>query len=293
MVTLSEIMSNDQMLGFEVSSTAKNCNPARLGRVIPMTVPHQLLTRSAGEKTLSAAPNPPPIANRLARLDWRHIEQQLWAFGYAHIASALTPDECDGLVQLYPDASRFRSRIDMARYRFGLGEYKYFDAPLPHVVQELRVDAYPPLAAIANGWQDAFGLPQRYPTDLPSFLDQCHAHGQRKPTPLLLHYEADGYNCLHQDLYGEVAFPLQMTCFLSRPERDYTGGAFLLVEQRPRAQSRGEALTPGQGDIVIFTTRYRPVAGKRGYHRATMRHGVSRVLSGSRYTLGIIFHNAA
>ncbi len=242
---------------------------------------------------MSISPNLAPVSSRLAQYNWTHIEAQLWAFGYAHLPSVLTPDECDDLVQLYPDTSHFRSRIDMARFRFGIGEYKYFDAPLPQMVQTLRVEAYPPLATIANRWQEAFGLAERYPADLSSFLDQCRAQGQIKPTPLLLRYEAEGYNCLHQDLYGEIAFPLQMTCFLSRPERDYTGGAFLLVEQRPRAQSRGEALTPGQGDIVIFTTRYRPVMGKRGYHRVTMRHGVSRVLSGSRYTLGVIFHNAS
>ncbi|ETX03501.1 2OG-Fe(II) oxygenase [Candidatus Entotheonella palauensis] len=242
---------------------------------------------------MAATPYPAPISNRFAQLDWTHIEAQLWAFGYVHIPAVLTPSECDGLVQLYPDASYFRSRIDMARYRYGIGEYQYFDAPLPQIVQELRMDAYPPLAAIANRWQEALGLAEHYPANLRSFLAQCRAHGQTKPTPLLLRYEADGYNCLHQDLYGEIAFPLQMACFLSQPERDYTGGAFLLVEQRPRAQSRGEALTPGQGDIMIFTTRYRPVAGKRGYYRVTMRHGVSRILSGSRYTLGIIFHDAS
>ncbi len=253
---------------------------------------HELLTPTVGENPLAATPHPAPIATRLAQLDWTHIEAQLWGVGYAHLPAILTPGECDGLVQLYPDASRFRSRIDMARYRFGIGEYQYFDAPLPQIVQELRAEAYPPLAAIANRWQEALGLAERYPAHLQSFLAQCQAHGQTKPTPLLLRYEADGYNCLHQDLYGEVAFPLQMACFLSQPERDYTGGAFLLVEQRPRAQSRGEALTPGQGDIVIFTTRYRPVAGKRGYHRVAMRHGVSRVLSGLRYTLGVIFHDA-
>ena len=150
-----------------------------------------------------------------------------------------------------------------------------------------------PLAAIANRWQEALGLTERYPADLESFLARCHARGQTKPTPLLLRYEAEGYNCLHQDLYGDVAFPLQMTCFLSQPERDYTGGAFLLVEQRPRAQSRGEALRPGQGDVVMFSTQYRPALGKRGYHRVAMRHGVSRVRSGLRYTLGIIFHDAS
>lgn len=232
------------------------------------------------------------ITHRLAALDWDRIEQDLWTFGYAKTSPVLTPSECADLVALYPEPTRFRSHIDMARYRFGLGDYQYFDYPLPPLVQAMRDDSYPPLAAIANRWQSALGLDERYPDDLPSFLDACHACGQTRPTPLLLHYEAEGYNCLHQDIYGDIAFPLQVVCFLSQPEIDYTGGAFLMVEQRPRAQSRGEAITPAQGELIIFTTRHRPVAGKRGYHRVTMRHGVSRLTTGSRYTLGIIFHDA-
>lgn len=234
-----------------------------------------------------------PIKDRLAALDWSYIEQELWAFGYAKTPPILTPEECTALIALYPDADRFRSRIDMARYRFGLGDYQYFNYPLPSLVQDIREQGYPPLASIANRWQAALGIEERYPDDLSSFLATCHAHDQTKPTPLLLHYEAEGYNCLHQDLYGDIAFPLQMACFLSRPELDYSGGAFLMVEQRPRAQSRGEAIIPGQGEIIIFTTQYRPVEGKRAYHRVTMRHGVSRLTAGSRYTMGIIFHDAA
>lgn len=180
----------------------------------------------------------------------------------------------------------------MARYRFGVGEYKYFARPLPPLVQALREGAYPPLAAIANRWEAALGAATRHPADLASLLARCRRRGQDKPTPLLLRYEADGYNCLHQDLYGDVVFPLQLTGFLSRRGADYTGGDFLLVEQRPRAQSRGEAIATDQGEIVIFTTRWRPVQGARGYHRAAMRHGVSRILAGSRYTLGVIFHDA-
>jgi hypothetical protein len=232
------------------------------------------------------------IKERLAHLNWRAIEQSLWERGYAKTPPLLTPEECVGLTRLYADKSRFRNRIDMARHRFGIGEYKYFASPLPPLVQALRIHAYPPLAAIANRWMEALRLPERYPTTLARFLAHCHAHGQTRPTPLLLYYETDGYNCLHQDLYGEVAFPLQLACFLSRREVDYTGGEFLLVEQRPRAQSRGEAITTEQGEVVIFTTRYRPAAGARGYYRAEMRHGVSRVTSGSRYTLGVIFHDA-
>jgi hypothetical protein len=232
------------------------------------------------------------IAKRLERLDWQAIEQALWDVGYAKTPAVLTPDECGELIGLYTDPTRFRRRIDMARHRFGVGEYQYFAAPLPPLVQALRLAIYPPLAAIANRWMEALRHPQRYPVDLPSFLALCQAHGQTKPTPLLLRYDVGGYNCLHQDLYGEIAFPLQLTGFLSRRDIDYTGGEFLLVEQRPRAQSRGEVVVTEQGEIIIFTTRERPAAGVRGYHRVQMRHGVSRIRSGLRYALGIIFHDA-
>jgi hypothetical protein len=232
------------------------------------------------------------IATRIPRLDWKAIEQALWDVGYAKTPTVLTPDECDELIGLYTDPRRFRRRIDMAGHRFGIGEYQYFAAPLPPLVQSLRLSTYPSLAGIANRSMEALRLPQRYPTDLPSFLSLCQAHGQTKPTPLLLRYDAGGYNCLHQDLYGDIAFPLQLTCFLSRRDVDYTGGEFLLVEQRPRAQSRGEAIVPEQGEIIIFATRERPATGTRGYHRVQMRHGVSRIRSGVRYALGIIFHDA-
>jgi uncharacterized protein len=232
------------------------------------------------------------IAKRLQELDWKAIEQALWNMGYAKTPAVLTADECEELISLYADQTRFRRRIDMERHRFGVGEYQYFAEPLPALVQGLRLSTYPPLATIANGWMEALKQPQRYPPDLPSFLARCQEHGQTKPTPLLLRYEIGGYNCLHQDLYGEIAFPLQLTCFLSRREIDYSGGEFLLVEQRPRAQSRGEAIATEQGEIIIFATRDRPAAGARGYHRLQMRHGVSRIRSGQRYALGIIFHNA-
>jgi hypothetical protein len=232
------------------------------------------------------------IAERLAALDWAAIERALWERGYAKTPPVLTPEECAALIALYPDDALFRSRVDMERYRFGIGDYKYFAAPLPPLVAEVRQHAYPPLARLANRWEETLGSRPRYPPSLDRLLVTCRRAGQTKPTPLLLHYEAGGYNCLHQDLYGEIAFPLQLTGFLSRRGLDYEGGEFLLVEQRPRAQSRGEAITTEQGEIVIFTTRYRPVAGARGYYRATMRHGVSRVTLGSRYTLGVIFHNA-
>ena len=235
---------------------------------------------------------PEAIKERLEHLDWSAIEQSLWKRGYAKTPPVLTPDECAELISLYADEARFRSRVDMARHRFGVGEYKYFADPLPPLVQALRTHAYPPLAAIANRWMKALRSPERFPAALSGLLTHCRKHGQTKPTPLLLYYEAEGYNCLHQDLYGEVVFPLQLACFLSRRNHDYTGGEFLLVEQRPRAQSSGEALTPEQGEIIIFTTRYRPAVGVRGYYRAQMRHGVSRITSGARYTLGVIFHNA-
>jgi uncharacterized protein len=232
------------------------------------------------------------IKKRLSALDWPELEQSLWECGYAKTPPLLRPAECDELIQLYPDDGRFRSRIDMVRYRFGIGDYRYFAEPLPKIVVELRTGFYPPLASIANRWVKELGGTERYPGRLDEFLDMCRRQGQSKPTPLLLHYEAGGYNCLHQDLYGDIAFPLQLTCFLSQPGRDYAGGEFLLVEQRPRAQSKGEVITPRQGEIVVFTTRYRPVRGARGYYRVNIRHGVSRVTWGVRYTLGIIFHNA-
>ncbi len=232
------------------------------------------------------------ISARLADLDWTSLERSLWDWGYAKTPPVLTPDECAILVAMYADDRRFRSRIDMARYRFGVGEYKYFDAPLPPLVQDLRTHAYPPLAAIANQFEAALATATLHPTDLTGLQAVCRRRGQTKPTPLLLHYEAGGYNCLHQDIYGDVVFPLQLTCFLSRRGTDYDGGDFLLVEQRPRAQSRGEAIATEQGEILIFPTRHRPVQGARGWYRASMRHGVSRVRRGTRDTLGVIFHDA-
>ena len=233
------------------------------------------------------------IAERLARLDWADIGTSLDEWGHARTPALLTPSECAELRVLYADPARFRSRVDMARYRFGVGEYKYFADPLPQVVREMRERAYPPLGDIANRWEAALKTRVRHSADLAGLLALCALRGQKKPTPLLLRYDAGGYNCLHQDLYGEVVFPIQLTVLLSEPGKDFEGGEFLLVEQRPRAQSRGSVVRLEQGDAVIFTTRYRPAAGARGHYRATMRHGVSRVLSGERYTLGVIFHNAA
>jgi uncharacterized protein len=233
------------------------------------------------------------IAARMTRLDWAEIGTALDDRGFARTPELLTPSECAALRALYTDPSRFRSRVDMARFRFGVGEYKYFSEPLPPIVQVMRERMYPPLAVIANRWEAALKTRVRHAGALAELLTHCARRGQRKPTPLLLRYGAGGYNCLHQDLYGEVVFPLQLTVLLSDPGRDFEGGEFLLVEQRPRAQSRGSVVHLEQGEAVIFTTRYRPAAGARGHYRVNMRHGVSRVLSGERYTLGVIFHNAA
>ncbi|MGH7228512.1 MAG: 2OG-Fe(II) oxygenase [Nitrospiraceae bacterium] len=232
------------------------------------------------------------IQGRLARLDWKTIEASLWQRGYAKIGPIFTAEECEAVIALYNKDEYFRSRIEMRRFRFGEGEYKYFKYPLPSLVQTLREHVYPRLAIIANAWSKTLGEPVNFPMSHDQLLTVCRQHGQTKPTPLLLHYTAGGYNCLHQDLYGEVAFPLQLTVFLSRRDRDFTGGEFLLVEQRPRAQSRGEVLAPEEGEIVIFATRYRPMQGTRGYYRVNMRHGVCTVHSGSRFTLGVIFHDA-
>lgn len=232
------------------------------------------------------------IQDRLAQLDWNALETSLWQRGYAKTDPLLTAEECMALVALYEKDDLFRSRIDMKRFRFGEGEYKYFTYPLPPLIQALRESIYPRLAVIANAWATALGQSDRFPLIHDQLVALCRRYGQTKPTPLLLRYAAGDYNCLHQDLYGSVAFPLQLTVFLSRPEHDFSGGEFLLVEQRPRAQSRGEVLSPGQGAIVIFATRHRPVQGSRGFYRVTMRHGVSTVRSGSRFTLGMIFHDA-
>jgi len=232
------------------------------------------------------------VKPKLSNLDWNQIERDIAQWGFAKTPAILTAEECQDLISFYSDDARFRSRIDMARYRFGEGEYKYFANPLPAVVGDLRRHSYPRLARIVNRWAEESGKSDRYPAELDTFLDICHKKGQTRPTPLLLYYETGCYNCLHQDLYGEVAFPLQMTCVLSRRGIDYTGGELLLVEQRPRAQSFGQVVTLEQGEAVIFPNSYRPVKGARGYYRVNMRHGVSRLLSGSRYSLGIIFHDA-
>lgn len=224
-------------------------------------------------------------------LDWEHIQESLARDGYAETLPLLDPQVCSDLISLYPNDENFRSRIVMARFAFGRGEYKYFKYPLPAVIAEMRTALYPGLAKIANLWAEQIGG-STFPEKHSEFLTICHKAGQRKPTPLLLRYEAEDYNCLHQDLYGEIAFPFQITLFLSKPGEDYSGGEFVLVEQRPRMQSRARVLLPPQGAAVIFHTRYRPVQGTRGFYKASLKHGVSPVRRGLRFTLGIIFHDA-
>jgi hypothetical protein len=228
----------------------------------------------------------------LGALDWPTIAADLDAYGCATIGPLLTPAQCRAIAGLYGSEAPFRSRIVMARHGFGRGEYKYFTYPLPPVVAALRDALYPPLAAIANRWAERMGLAQRFPAEHAEYIDRCHAAGQTRPTPLLLQYEAGDYNCLHQDVYGELVFPLQVAILLSAPGDDFSGGEFVLTEQRPRMQSRAEVVPLGQGEGVIFPVHHRPVAGTRGTYRVTMRHGVSRLRSGTRHTLGIIFHDA-
>jgi len=225
-------------------------------------------------------------------IDWDLVSQTLDAEGAA-VIPLLRPADCATLVAQYDDAGSFRSRVVMARHGYGRGEYQYFAYPLPPLVASLRATLYPPLAAIANRWQAALGNTDRFPPTHDDFIQVCHAAGQTRPTPLLLRYGAGDYNCLHQDLYGAQVFPLQVAILLSDPAADFTGGEFVLTEQRPRAQSVANVVALRQGQGVVFPVHHRPVAGTRGFHRVTMRHGVSRLRSGSRHTLGIIFHDAA
>jgi hypothetical protein len=228
----------------------------------------------------------------LAACDWSAVAADLDAHGCAVIGPLLAPEQCAELAALYDAEGVFRSRVIMARHGFGSGEYQYFSYPLPEVVSELRAALYPPLAEIANRWNEAMGVEVRYPKNHQAFLDRCHGAGQTKPTPLLLRYGPGDYDCLHQDLYGEHVFPLQVAFLLSRPGY-FTGGEFVLTEQRPRMQSRVEVVPLGQGQGVIFPVCHRPVRGTRGTYRVNMKHGVSRLRTGCRHTLGIIFHDAA
>jgi len=232
------------------------------------------------------------IAERVDAIDWTEADAHLDGHGFSTIERILTADECRAIAGLYDDDVGFRSRVVMARHGFGRGEYKYFRYPLPDLVFELRQTLYPRLAPIANRWNESMRLEARYPPQHAEFLERCHAAGQTRPTPLLLRYGAGDFNALHQDLYGEHVFPLQVAFLLSEPERDFTGGELVLTEQRPRMQSRAAVVPLRRGDAVVFAVHHRPVRGTRGTYRVNLRHGVSKVRSGRRHTLGVIFHDA-
>jgi hypothetical protein len=232
------------------------------------------------------------MAGRLETVDWAGVGRDLDAHGWALLPRIIAPAECAAIAASYDTDRLFRSSVVMARHGFGRGEYKYFEYPLPPLVAEIRAAMYPPLAEIANRWEERLGATLRYPALHHEFIDRCHRAGQERPTPLLLRYGADDFNCLHQDIYGEHTFPLQAAFLLSEPQRDFTGGEFVLTEQRPRMQSRVEVVPLTQGDGVVFAVASRPVRGARGVYRVNMRHGVSRVRTGQRHTLGIIFHDA-
>jgi hypothetical protein len=263
----------------EVSGAGNFASPGLARRHMTRSVHHQNAETRA-------------IATRLAALDWGAIAAGLDGRGYATTGPLLSVEECRSLADAYAEEHLFRSRVVMARHGFGRGEYKYFAYPLPKLVAALRATLYPALAAVADRWNEAMGAAMRFPPVHAAYLARCHEAGQTKPTPLLLRYGPDDHNCLHQDLYGEHVFPLQATVLLSRPGDDFTGGEFVLTEQRPRMQSRVEVVPLTQGEAVIFPVHHRPVRGTRGTYRVTMRHGVSRLHAGQRFTLGVIFHDA-
>jgi uncharacterized protein len=242
--------------------------------------------------TVSSIASPPSIAKRVEGIDWEHVSRGLDAHGSAIVERLLSPKECETLAELYAHDRPFRSRVVMERHGFGRGEYKYFSYPLPDIIADLRTVVYPHLVPIADRWNTALSFDVRYPGTHAEFIERCHQAGQVKPTPLLLQYGTDDYNCLHQDLYGEHVFPLQLAILLSEPHKDFTGGEFVMTEQRPRMQSRPIVLPLGQGDGVVFAVHHRPVQGTRGFYRVTLRHGVSRIRSGHRHTVGVIFHDA-
>ena len=229
---------------------------------------------------------------KIEKIDWDGVSQDLDEQGSAMIDQLLSVDECRAISSLYPEDGAFRSKVVMGRHGFGRGEYKYFSYPLPDLIAGLRTAVYPRLVPIANRWNTAMGIDVRYPEQHADFIERCHQAGQVRPTPLLLQYGAGDYNCLHQDLYGEHVFPLQLAILLSEPGKDFTGGEFVMTEQRPRMQSRPMVVPLRQGDGVVFAVHNRPVQGTRGFYRVNLRHGVSRIHSGHRYTVGIIFHDA-
>jgi hypothetical protein len=232
------------------------------------------------------------VADRLARLDWEIIAEDLHTKGFSHAENVLPDHRCEEFIRMYDHPDIYRKTVTMARHRFGLGEYKYFTYPLPEAVKMIREDVYPKLIPIANVWAERLRMDIRFPSSYAELQTFCRDAGQTKPTPLILKYGEGGFNTLHQDLYGEVYFPIQLAFFLNEPGEDYTGGEFVLTEQVPRAQSKAMVLSPRKGDMIVFTTNFRPVRGTRGYYRAAMRHGVSEVRSGVRHTLGVIFHDA-
>ncbi|MFM0157198.1 2OG-Fe(II) oxygenase [Paraburkholderia sediminicola] len=232
------------------------------------------------------------LTRRVDAIDWFDVEEELNGYGCVMLPNLLSAQECDVLTALYPREDLYRSHVVMARHGFGRGEYKYFAYPLPQLVAQLRMELYPRLAPVANRWNEAMNIDVRYPAAHGEFVERCHAAGQLRPTPLLLQYAKDDFNCLHQDLYGEHVFPLQVAILLSEPGEDFTGGEFVMTEQRPRMQSRTEVVPLGKGDAVVFAVHHRPVQGTRGVYRVNLRHGVSRLRSGHRHTLGVIFHDA-
>jgi uncharacterized protein len=246
----------------------------------------------ADSRTATSSAPAAAIDARVGAFEWTAVSTHLDAHGWAMLQRTLNADECDAVAAMYADERRFRSHVIMARHGFGRGEYKYFAYPLPPEVAALRAELYPHLAPIANRWNASMGIDVQYPPTLAHFIERCHASGQTRPTPLLLRYRGEDFNALHQDLYGELAFPLQVAILLSEPGTDFTGGEFVLTEQRPRMQSRAEVVPLRRGDAVVFAVHNRPVRGTRGVYRVNMRHGVSRVRSGLRHTLGIIFHDA-
>jgi len=232
------------------------------------------------------------ITDRLKEKDWDSVTSDMHERGYAIVPAVLTKNECDELVALYNADNTYRKTIRMERYRFGLGEYKYFQYPLPGLINDIRQTVYPYIAPIANRWMEVLNIGTRFPATHEALKKFCHEHNQAKPTVLILKYGRDGFNTLHQDLYGDIYFPMQLVLFLNEPDTDYTGGEFVLTEQIPRAQSKANVLKPKRGDMLLFTTNFRPVKGSRGYYRVNMKHGVSPLHSGNRHTLGIIFHDA-
>ncbi|MDJ1504729.1 2OG-Fe(II) oxygenase [Xanthocytophaga agilis] len=232
------------------------------------------------------------IKEKIDALNWQSITTEMNEKGFACLSVLLSETQCEELIQQYDDPSLYRKTVVMERYRFGLGEYKYFQYPLPDTIQTIRESVYEHLAPVANGWMKALHIDKIFPDTFAELQSLCHLHGQQKPTVLILKYGKGGHNTLHQDLYGEIFFPIQIVLFLNEPGQDFTGGEFVLMQQTPRAQSKAMVLTPRKGDMVLFTTSFRPVKGSKGYYRAAMKHGVSELHSGERHTLGIIFHDA-